>query len=94
MYDTRNLVTGWSTARGAASTAGRCLLPLGHGVLQAVYGGPAGGEQVVSSGTEAQHHLELLRQTVRTIYRPLLWRKAAELELTRPQAQVLHYIAK
>jgi DNA-binding MarR family transcriptional regulator len=26
------------------------------------------------------------------IYRPLLWRKAAELELTRPQAQVLHYI--
>ena len=41
---------------------------------------------------EAQHVLELLRQTIRTVYRPLLWRKAAELELTRPQAQVLHFI--
>jgi DNA-binding MarR family transcriptional regulator len=47
---------------------------------------------VVSSGEEAQRLLELLRQTVGMIYRPLLWRKAAELELTRPQAQVLHYI--
>jgi DNA-binding MarR family transcriptional regulator len=62
--------------------------------LKAVWDGPAGGEKVVASEGEAQHFLELLRQTVRTIYRPLLWRKAAELELTRPQAQVLHYIEK
>jgi len=48
----------------------------------------------VSSGEEAPHLLELLRQTIRIIYRPLIWRKAAELELTRPQAQVLHYIEK
>jgi DNA-binding MarR family transcriptional regulator len=47
---------------------------------------------VASSEVEAQHVLELLRQTIRTVYRPLLWRKAAELELTRPQAQVLHFI--
>lgn len=47
-----------------------------------------------SSGEEAQHLLELLRQTIRIIYRPLVCRKAVELELTRPQAQVLHYIEK
>jgi len=47
---------------------------------------------VASGEGEAQHVLELLRQTISTVYRPLLWRKAAELELTRPQAQVLHFI--
>ena len=47
---------------------------------------------MVSSQGEAQCLLELLRQAVSKIYRPLLWRKAAEFELTRPQAQVLYYI--
>jgi DNA-binding MarR family transcriptional regulator len=58
-----------------------------------MWDGPAGGEKVVSSEGEAQHFLELLRQTFRMIYRPL-WRQAADLELTRPQAQVLYYIEK
>jgi len=47
---------------------------------------------VASSQEEAQRLLELLRQTVSMIYRPLLWRKAEKLELTRSQALVLYYI--
>jgi DNA-binding MarR family transcriptional regulator len=47
---------------------------------------------VASSRGEAQHLLELLRQMVSLIYRPLLWRKATEFELTRSQAQVLYYV--
>ena len=47
---------------------------------------------MASSREEAQRLLELLRQTVSMIYRPLLWRKAEELELTRSQALLLYYI--
>jgi DNA-binding MarR family transcriptional regulator len=53
---------------------------------------PAKGEIVVSNKGEAQRLLELLRQTVSMIYRPLLWRKAEEIELTRSQVLVLYYI--
>ena len=43
-------------------------------------------------GSEAQHLLELLRQTVGMIFRQIIWRQAAELELTYSQAQVLYYV--
>lgn len=69
-------------------------MPLVARAFGAVYSEPVGGEIVVSSQGEAQCLLELLRQAVSKVYRPLLWRKAAEFELTRPQAQVLYYIEK
>ena len=44
--------------------------------------------------SEAQQLLELLRQTVGLIFRQILWRQAAELELTYSQAQVLYYVER
>lgn len=44
------------------------------------------------SASEAQHLLELLRQAVGMIFRRIIWRQAAELELTYSQAQVLYYV--
>jgi DNA-binding MarR family transcriptional regulator len=44
------------------------------------------------SASEAQHLLELLRQTVGMIFRQIIWRQAAEFELTYSQAQVLYYV--
>jgi DNA-binding MarR family transcriptional regulator len=42
--------------------------------------------------SEAQQLLELLRQTVGLIFRQIIWRQAADLELTYSQAQVLYYV--
>jgi DNA-binding MarR family transcriptional regulator len=43
---------------------------------------------------EAQRLLELLKTLVGSTFRQILWRNAAELELTYAQAQVLFYVAQ
>lgn len=46
------------------------------------------------SSPEAQRLLELLTTLVGSTFRQILWRKAAELELTYSQSQVLFYVAQ
>jgi hypothetical protein len=43
---------------------------------------------------EAQRLLELLKTLFGSTFRQILWRNAAELELTYAQAQVLFYVAQ
>lgn len=42
--------------------------------------------------SETQYLLDLLSKTLGMVFRQILWRKAAELELTYSQGQVLYYV--
>lgn len=57
-------------------------------------GGPATSVPGHRSSPEAQRLLELLTTLVGSTFRQILWRKAAELELTYSQSQVLFYVAQ
>lgn len=56
--------------------------------------GPTSAAPDRRSSPEAQRLLELLTTLVGSTFRQILWRKAAELELTYSQAQVLFYVTQ
>ncbi len=56
--------------------------------------GPQPGRPNRHGSAEAQRLLELLNGLLGSMFRQILWRKAAELELTFAQAQVLFYVGQ